>query len=45
MAKYPDLPLYERKEVIMPGISDTIFTKYKNKATPTLLTAKDETEE
>lgn len=40
MAKYTDLPLYERKEIIMPGISDTISTKHENNTAPSLLTAK-----
>lgn len=40
MAKYTNLPLSERKDVIMPETSDTIFTKYKNKTAQSLLTAK-----
>lgn len=40
MVKYTDLPLYKRKEIIMPGISDMIFTKYENNTAPSLLTAK-----
>ena len=40
MAKDTDLPRYERKEIIMPGTLDSIFTKYKNKTALSLLTAK-----
>lgn len=40
MAKYTDLPLYERKETIMPEISEASFTKYKNKTAPSLLMPK-----
>lgn len=45
MVKYTDLPLYERKEIIMPGISDMISTKYENNTAPSLLTAKAKIEE
>lgn len=34
------MPVYERKEIVMSGTSDSIFTKYKDKTALSFLTAK-----